>query len=778
MQAHALTGARFIGERLPRKEDSRLLAGRGTFVDDVVVPGMLHAAFLRSPIAHGRIASFDAERARELPGVWDIFTLADFASLGIDLRSGHPVEGMPQRSIPVLADELVTHVGDPVAVVVARSRAIAEDAAAQIAVEYEELPPLVTMSQARSGPPIHPGTENNIADMMALPDDPETERILAEAPHVVTTTINHQRVAHCAMETRGLVAVPQGERELTLHMGVQSPQTTVRFLSEILSLPQTSIRVIAKDVGGSFGLKSRPWREEVAVIAASLRIGRPVKWIEDRFEALTGSNQAREQECTLRTAFDEEGRLLASHAVCAINNGAYPHYPDNNTAAMAFVWAAYKQPRFGFRSEGLYSNTTGLAAYRGPWAMESLVRETQLDIAARQIGIDPVEIRRRNLITADDLPHTTNMQMVLEDVTPSECLDQLLKVVDVAAFRAEQVQARAQGRYLGLGISSYIEPTAVGSFAPMATEVANLRIEPDGKVTAFMGTHSQGQGTPTTMAQVIADRLGVPYEDVTVFEDDSAGRGFGAGSGGSRQAVIGGGAAIRAAVKLGDKVREIAAHLLNASPEAIRIERGMVHVEGAPEMTRSLREIAEVAYGEPGRLPPDVEPGLEVTSRYQPPPITFASAAHACIVEIDADTGFVSIERWVSSEDCGVVINPAIVEGQIAGGLAQAIGTVLLEEIPFDAQGNPLATTFKDYKLPLLTDVPEIEFTHICTPAKGEGGFRGVGEGGNIIGPPTLINAIHDALVPFGVTCLDLPLTPARLLEGIERGRAAVHRGG
>lgn len=777
MSVAHLPAARFIGERLPRKEDLRLLTGRGTFVDDVSVPGMLHAAFLRSPIAHGRIRSIDTAEARDLPGVRAIYAHADLAGLAIDLRSGHPVPGMPFRSVPVLADDHVRHVGDPVALVIADSRAIAEDAASLISVDYDELEPVVTMAQARSAAPVHPGMESNVAAMMALPPDPEIDRLLAEAPHVVTTTVTHQRVAHCAMETRGLVSIPQGGGELTVHMGVQSPQTTARFLSEILTLPQTAIRVIAKDVGGSFGLKSRPWREEVAVVAGSLLCGRPVKWIEDRYEALIASNQAREQEYALTTAFDSEGRLLASRIRGAINNGAYPHYPDNNMAAMAFVWAAYRLPRYGLHTEGLYTHTTGLAAYRGPWAMESLIRETQLDIAARQIGIDPVEIRRRNLVSAADLPHTTPLRMVLDDVTPMECLDQLLSVVDIPAFRAEQAEARKAGRYLGLGMATYIEPTAASTFAPMATEVANLRIEPDGRVSAFMGTHSQGQGTPTTMAQVIADTLGVAFDAVTVFEDDSAGRGFGAGSGGSRQAVFGGGAAIGAAEKLVDKVRAIAAHLLNAPADAIRIEDGMVHVEGAPEMTRSLREIAAIAYGEPARLPPGTEPGLEATCRYQPPPITHASAAHACVVDVDADTGFVRILRWVSSEDCGVVINPAVVEGQIAGGLAQAIGSVLLEEMPFDARGNPLAATFKDYLLPSIFDVPEIEFTHICTPAKGKGGFRGVGEGGNIIGPPTLINAIHDALEPFGVTCLDLPLTPSKLLALIEQARATQSQG-
>jgi carbon-monoxide dehydrogenase large subunit len=307
----------------------------------------------------------------------------------------------------------------------------------------------------------------------------------------------------------------------------------------------------------------------------------------------------------------------------------------------------------------------------------------------------------------------------------------------------------------------------------MATEAAQVRIEPNGRVTATFATHSSGQGTQTTMAQIIADRLGVRYEDVSVYEDDSAGSGYGSGAGGSRQAVAGGGAAIGAAERMLDKVKQIAAHLLNASVDAVRLEDGMVHIDGAPEMTRSLRAIAEIAYGEPGRLPAGIDPGLEVTFRYDVPPITLASAAHACVVEVDVETGFVSIKRWVCSEDCGVVINPGIVEGQIAGGLAQAIGMVLLEDMAIDERGNPTAVTFKDYLLPQISDVPDFEYAHIVTPAKGKGGFRGVGEGGAIIGPPTLINAIHDALAPFGVTCLDLPLSPSKLLERIERARNA-----
>jgi carbon-monoxide dehydrogenase large subunit len=682
--------------------------------------------------------------------------------------SGYPVEQMQRTKVPPMAEGFVAYVGDPVAIVVATSRAIAEDAAGLVAVDYAEEEPVVTLADARNGTPVFPGKENNVAAVMALPEDPEIAKALASAPHVVMTTIRHARVAHAPMETRGVVVSSHGSGEITVHIGCQSPKATARTLADTFGMAERRIRVVSKDVGGAFGLKSRPWREEVATIAAGLLLNRPVKWVEDRLENLTSANQAREQECTLRAAFDAEGRLLASNIEYALNNGAYPHFADANTAAMMFVWGAYKQPRFHFRATGYHTNTTGLAAYRGPWAIESLARETLIDIAARQMSMDPIELRRKNLVTAADQPHTTNIGIVLEDVTPAECLEKLLTRVDVAAFRKEQAIAREQGRYLGLGICAYIEPTATGSFAPMATEIAEVRVEPDGRVTALLGTHSQGQGTETTMAQIIADRLGVRFEDVSVFEDDSAAGGYGAGAGGSRQGVIGGGAAVGAAERLRDKVKQLAAHLLNASEDAVSIEGGMVLVEGAPEMTRSIGDIAAVAYGEPHRLPEGMDAGLYAQYRYSPPPITFASAAHACVVEVDVETGFVKIGRWVCSEDCGVVINPGVVEGQIAGGLAQAIGMVLLEEMHIDARGNATSVTFKDYLLPAISDVPDFEYTHIVTPSASKGGFRGVGEGGAIIGPPTLVNAIHDALAPFGVTCLDLPLTPAKLLAAIE----------
>ena len=776
--ASSVGATRYVGERTPRKEDARLLTGRGQFTDDIQLPGMLHIAYVRSPVARGRIVSIGLDAAREMPGVQAIYTQADLVAIPVQMQSFFFTPIL--SPVTLLADGRVACVGDPVCMVIAESRAQAEDAAALVELEIEEETPVVTIADAKAGPRVHPEMEDNLAAEMGDEDmlDEAIQPLLDGAAHVVSHRIRHQRIAQSPMESRACVASPDGAEEMTVWMGCQSPHLAARYLAIALGIPQESIRVIAKDVGGGFGLKNIPWREEVAVVVAARLFGRPLKWIEDRYEALTASSHAREQEVSLTLGLDAEGALVAGWGDYACNNGAWPMGEDSNIAVHMFMWPAYKMPAYGFVTRGWYTNTMGLGGYRGPWAMESLIRETTLDKAARKMGMDPVELRRRNLVYLPDQPRTTGLGIEVTDITPGECLEKLIANIDLAGFRKEQAEAREQGRYLGIGFAAYIEPTgSAGAMQPMTGETVQLRIEPTGKVVAMLSTHSQGHGTATTMAQVIAERLGVAYEDISVFEGDSAIGAFGPGAAGSRQGVIAGGATWRAAELLADKVRFVAAHLSNASPDAVRIEGGMVHVEGAPEMSRSLRELAEIAYGEPARLPEGMSAGLEAQFRYQPPPMTMTSAAHCCMVEVDAETGFVKILRWISAEDCGTVINPGVVEGQIAGGLAQAIGQVLLEDMPYDARGNPLAATFKDYLMPTISDVPDFEYLHANTPSQTIGGMRGVGEGGAIIGPPTLVNAIADALSPFGeIDELVLPLTPARVLDVIEQRDVSGHR--
>lgn len=759
---------RYIGKRVARKEDRRLLTGRGQFVDDVVLPGMLHLAFARSAVARGRIQAIRSEVAQDVEGVHAVYTQQDLATIPVDLVSMYLVS--PEVPTTVMADGRVCYVGEPVALVIADSRAIAEDAASLIEIDYAEENPVISIADSRDGPAVHPDCSDNINAQMGEEEiDDELAAILDGAPHRIEHSVVHARIAQSPMETRGVVASPEGSGELTVYISCQSPHLTARWMSIAFDMPETAVRVIAKDVGGGFGFKIHPWREEVAAIVAALKIGRPVKWIEDRYENLVASNHAREQEMTLQIALDNDGRLLASHGDYSVNVGAFPHLSECNIAVHMFVWAAYKMPTYGFLTRGWYTNTAGYGGYRGPWAMETLIRETALDKAARKIGIDAIELRRRNLVRLQDQPWESCMQIPLEDITPAECLEKLLHYFDVAAFREQQANARNQGRYLGLGIATYIEPTgSAGSITTMTGELAQVRIDPTGRVTATMSTHSQGHGTQTTMAQIFADRLGVPIDSVTIYEGDSSRGGYSPGAAGSRQGVVAGGAAMQAADLLAAKVKRLAAHLHKVSPDTIVLDDGWVKVAGADDKNMPLSQLAELAYGEPDQLPEGMEPGLEAQYRYQPPPLTFASAANACVVEVDADTGFVSILRWISSEDCGTPINPAIVEGQVAGGLAQAIGMVLHEEVAYDPSGNPIAATYKDYHLPAITDVPEFEFVHANTPSQSVGGMRGVGEGGAIIGPPTLVNAIADALAPFGEISVNLPLHPGKLLSVIE----------
>jgi len=766
--------ARFVGQRIPRKEDRRLLTGRGTYVDDVTAPGMLYVAFVRSPIAKGRIRSIDATAARALPGVRAVLTAEELKALPIKYFLVFGVPGQPLPDYAPLVADRVAQVGDPVAMVIGDSRYVAEDGAALVEVDYDPEQPVVTIEDAREGPLVHPRLGTNLAAASQPADDPEMDAIFARADHVVTHTVRHQRQVQSPMETRGILANPLGSGELVVHVACQSPAQAARYLAMLFGIPDHHVRVIAKDVGGAFGLKVQLGREEIGVVAASLLLRKPLKWIEDRLENLTAGFQAREHDMTVRLALSKSGDILAADVDYEINLGAWPQMIDGGELATMMLPGPYRWGRQRQRTRSYYSNTCGLAAYRGPWMMESLVRETMVEVAARAVGMDPIAFRRRNLITGADQPFAMATGPVLDRVTPLETMELALEAIDVAAFRVEQAEARAEGRYLGLGLSVYVEPTTISIGGVMSSETAQVRVEPTGKVTAILSTHSQGHGTATTMAQVVADQLGVDVEDVTVLEDDSSRSGFGAGAGGSRQAVAGGGAARRAAAQVERKIKVIAGYLLNANPEHLRIEHGVIRVEGEPEVTSSVAAIAATAYLEPDRMPPDMELGLEAQSRYRPEiPFVFSNAAHACIVEVDVATGVVKIRRWVASEDCGVMINPSVVEGQIAGGVVQGIGGVLLEHAAYDAQGNPRAATFKDYLMPSALDVPEIEYRHLITPSITEGGFKGVGEGGAIIGPPALVNAIHDALAPLGVSCFDLPLSPPRLLAAIEAAEAS-----
>ena len=775
----ALTAGRFVGQSVRRKEDPRLLTGRGTYVDDVVVPGMLHAAFLRSDIARGRITRLDVDAARALDGVRAVLTAADLnhravgpmlPSMFADGRQG------PSAPMRALADGDVRFVGDPIAIVLAESRYVAEDACELVEVDYEQQRAVVDFERSEDDPElVHPELGSNVAGRMASPPDPELEEILATAPHVVTETFYQGRSTNVPMETRGIVAEwePYGG-QLHVRMSSQNPHEVRLCCSRILGVPEHCIRVSQSDVGGGFGQKYFMPREEMVVVLAAHLLGRPVKWIEDRRENLLASNHARTDRAVVTMALDDEGQILGARLDHLEDSGAYPMGGTGGVGmfvALLFP-GPYRVPKLAWSTTAVWTNTCGRGAYRGPWMFETVAREQMLDVVARTIGIDPLELRRRNVVHREDLPYPAVSGMVYDHVSPEETLEQAAAIVGYDDFRATQRSARAEGRFLGIGIGLYIEPqTGMGA---LGVEAAIVRVEPSGTVTVLVGSGSHGQSLETTVAQVVAEHLGVDVDDVSVVQGDTASAPFGAGTGGSRSGPILSAAARQAALDVKDKALQIAAHLLEAAPNDLDLDGGHVTVRGTPTRSVPLAEVARVAYSESDLLPPGVEPGLEVVSRFKAPPVMYSNACHVCTCEVDPATGRVTITRYVVSEDCGVMINPMVVEGQIAGGVVQGIGGALYEEVVYDEDGNPLTTTFMDYLVPTAAESPAIEYGHVETPASTPGGHKGMGEGGAIGSPPAVFNAVADALAPLGVRLTRTPLGPSQLVAAIDAAAVEV----
>jgi carbon-monoxide dehydrogenase large subunit len=752
-----------------------LLTGRGTYVDDVVVPGMFHAAFVRSDVARARVTSIDVEAARALPGVRAVLTAADLnPAVGSMQPTMFQGDTPPSMCSPVrpLADGDVRFVGDPVAIVVAESRYLAEDACELVEIDYEPLDPIVDPERARDDLEIvHPELGSNVAGHIPTPPDPELDAAFEGAAHVVTERLVQHRHTNVPMETRGVIAsyVP-ASGELDVVLSTQNPHEARQVCSRLTGVPEHLVRVRGADVGGGFGQKYFVQRDELTVIAAARHLGCAIKWIEDRRENLIASIHARADVATVEVAVDADGRFTGARLDHVEDCGAYPIGGTGGVGpfvSMLFP-GPYRLPKMGFTSTSVWTNTCGRGAYRGPWMFESVAREEVIDLVARELGIDPLELRRRNVIGVDELPYTTAMGMPLDHVTPAETLEQAVEVIGYDEFRAEQRRAfEHEGRLLGVGIGLYVEPTSMSS-GSIGVETATVRVQPSGTVSVMLGTGSHGQGVETTMAQVVAEFVGVDIEDVVVVQGDTASAPFGAGTGGSRTAVVAGGAARAASTEVRDKAVQIAAHLLEAAPEDLDVEGGQVTVRGTPSRGVPLSDVARVAYNSPGELPEGVAPGLEATVSYQAPPITWSNACHVCTVEVDPETGIVTILRYVVSEDCGVMINPMIVEGQIAGGVVQGIGGVLYEHLVYDEWGTPLTTTFLDYLVPTAAEVPEIEYGHVETRSPTPGGHKGMGEGGAIGSPPAVFNAVADALALRGAKVTEQPLTPSRVLAALD----------
>jgi carbon-monoxide dehydrogenase large subunit len=774
--------ARYVGSRINRVEDSRLLTGCGTFVDDIVLPGMLHACFVRSPFPRATIRGIKTSAAIAVPGVHAVFTAADLNPGAKDQWHTSVGPESPETPRPPLAEGEVRFVGDPVALVLAESRYLAEDAAELVDVDYEPLPAVVDyISAEQADTLVHESHGSNlIGEMAGLPAS-ALEDVFASAAHVVSETIYQHAYAAVPMEGRGLVVdFSRATGDLTIYSSTQAPHEVRLFCSRLLGMPEHRIRVLMRDTGGGFGQKIMVQRDEMSVMLAAPKVGVPVKWVEDRRENLLAAGQSRHEHAAVKMAFDADGVIQAAQIDFQADCGAYPTpWPVGTSSVVGALFPGpYRVPRASFTAKTFYTNTVGRSAYRGPWQFESLAREVLLDIAARQMDIDPMELRRRNLLRQDELPYTNPNGMPYDSITPFETFEQALQMLDYDAFRAEQADARNHGRYLGVGMSTYVEPSTPG-FGYYATEAATIRIEPSGKVNVYIAGGSTGNSIETTVVQLTADALGVNIEDVATIQGDTAVTGFGGGAAGSRSGSMTAGAIRETTSILRDRILAIAAHKLEASVDDIELAGSRATVRGTPSIGISLGELASLAYFDPYSLPPGVPSGLEATARYRADTrFIWVNATHLCTCEVDVTTGQVKLLRYIVSEDCGPMINPNVVEGQIAGGVVQGIGGVLYEHLAYDEDGNPVATTFMDYLLPTAAEVPVIEYGHIETPSPGPGGYKGVGEGGAIGAPPAVVNAVADALSPFGVTVTRLPLGPSQILGLLAPSSHVPHRAG
>jgi carbon-monoxide dehydrogenase large subunit len=771
----AIAAQRYVGSSVKRSEDPRILTGAGRYVDDIKLPGMLHAAFVRSPLAHARLLNVDVSAAAALPGVVAVLTGADLDA--VTNRGQDPLltmigmaAGLPEHTL--LATDTVRLVGDPVALVVAESRYLAEDGCELVDVDYDGLPPVANAAAALDpdSTPVFAALGSNVIGRTGRRYG-DVAGTFAAADQVAEFHLDVHRHQPVPMEGRASIAsYDPASGVLTMYAATQSVHLTRMALAERLGLEQDQVRVLAGDIGGSFGLKIGATREEIAIAAASRALGRPVKWIEDRGENLTVSGQAREESFDVRAAVSKDGDLLGLDVKMVIDTGSYPVMGTMVPYVIeGMMPGPYKLAAFGFESTAVTTNKASYVSYRGPWASETFVRERVIDLVARDLGLDPFEVRLRNVAPRTDPPLAMITGRPLVGVTTRESLERVAEMVDIAAFRRRQARERTRGRYLGLGVATFIEG-APGPRVPgagggaLGDEAMRLRLADDGVVTLFTGQMPHGQSHQTTLAQIAADEFGVPFEQVRVVVGDSRVVPFGL-TGGSRSATMTGGAALHGARQLKDKVLGFAAQLMEVSPQDLDITNGRVEVRGDPD---SALDVAEVARQAASDQPHD-DARLEVQVTFDGGESGWSGGSHAAIVEVDTETGLVTIERYVAAEDCGVLINPAVVEGQIRGGIAQGIGAVLLERSAYDEDGNFQSATFMDYLLPTACEIPRMEIAHLETvPLDADVNFRGVGEGGMIVAPPTLVNAIEDALAPFGVRIYEQHLPPSRILELIE----------
>ena len=782
---------KMVGAQVRRVEDPRFLLGTSQYVDDLDLPNSVALAFVRSPYAHARILSIDVNTAQDRSDVQLVVTGADIAEAIKPLRVVYDPNKAPTHKScdwPVLAQDKVRFVGEAVAVVVATDRYAAEDAASVIDVEYEPLDPVCDVEQALAAdaPLVHEEWGDNVMQTLRV-EIGEVAKAFHVADCVVSERLTTGRHMALPMETRGCVAsFERGTDTLTVWSSTQVPHMLRSHLALVLDFPEHHIRVIAPDVGGGFGQKGHLFPEEAVAAYLARRLGRSVKWIEDRRENLSASLHAKQQTVQAELALHQDGTILGIRGRFVSDVGAYSEYPWGSAFeaghAASSLPGPYKTPAFAFEAVSVATNKTTIGVYRGVGLpIGVLTMERLLDLAAHKLGLDPAEIRLRNMIRKEEHPYTTIIGAEVESGSHRESLQKALDMLGYQACRAEQQQARAQGRYLGIGIGCYVEGTAPSSaaFASMGLDLggyesATVRMDVAGTVTVLVGTHSHGQSHETTLAQVAADELGLPLADIRIIEGDTNAVPYGMGTWGSRSAVTGGGAISKASEKLRSKMLRIASRMTEVPDEDLELAAGMIRRKADATPLLPIKELAYRVLVQAGSLPPDEEPGLDATAHYEPPPSTHANATHIALVEVDRDTGKVAILRYIVVEDCGTIINPTVVDGQIQGGVAQGIGTALYEHAIYDENGQFLTGTLMDYIIPTAVDVPQVEIGHIESPSPyTPHGIKGMGEGGAIAPPAAIANAVADALAPFDVRVNAIPLTPERVLGWIEQYSAA-----
>ncbi|GLW65697.1 carbon-monoxide dehydrogenase large subunit [Actinomadura rubrobrunea] len=771
-----------IGTPRRRVEDARLVTGRTRWTDNMQPPGTLYVAFLRSPMAHARINSVNVSAAKSRPNVVAVLTGADFADEQGSLPCAWPVtEDMKHPAHPPMAVDEVRYVGEPVACVVARDRYAAADALEAIDVDYEPLPAVVDMEEAlkEGSPLVHEDLGTNKCYTWVF-ENGDLDAAMRDAPVVIERRYVQQRLIPTAMEPRAVLCVPEGD-DFTVYSATQIPHILRLMLATVTGIPEHRLRVVAPDVGGGFGSKLQVYGEEVLCLLLARRLGRPVKWTESRSEGNMAVHHGRDQIQRLRLAADRDGRIRGLKVDLLADMGAYLMLVTPGIPLLgAFMFnGIYKMDAYSFTCTGVFTTKTPTDAYRGAGRPEATFAiERLMDELAAELGLDPIEVRRRNWIRHEEFPYETVAGLTYDSGHYEAATDKALQLFEYDKLRAEQADRRERRDpvQLGIGVSTYTEMCGLApsrvlgslSYGAGGWEHASVRVLPSGKVEVVTGSSAHGQGHETAWAQIAADRLGVPFEDVKVLHGDTAVSPKGMDTYGSRSLAVGGVALYGACDKVIDKARKVAAHLLEADENDLEFSGGRFHVKGVAEQGRTLQEVAAAAFAAHD-LPEGLEPSLDAEVTYDPDNFSFPHGTHLCAAEVDTETGMVRLRTYVAVDDVGKVVNPLIVEGQVHGGLAQGIAQALYEEAVYDAEGNLTTTTMADYLVPSAADLPEFTTDRTETPATSNPlGVKGVGEAGTIASTPAVVNAIVDALRPYGVRDVPMPCTPERVWRALQ----------